>query len=198
MARVSVQLRRRQLVAAAFRVIGRDGFAAVTTRRVCAEAGAPLAAFHYCFASKQELLVELTTQTMDRLLATPFDVPLRETVEKSLAAALMHYWQTVEDDPNREAVLMALTQHALREPTLSGVAERQYRAHHDTARRMLEAIAQGCGSAWTTPVEQVARMLVVVTDGVTLAWLVDHDAAAARTALTTFASLLAGLAVPIP
>ena len=43
MARVSAEERRRQLVAAAFRVIGRDGFAGVTTRRVCAEAGAPLA-----------------------------------------------------------------------------------------------------------------------------------------------------------
>ena len=52
MARVSADERRRQLVAAAFRVIGRDGFAGVTTRRVCAEAGAPLAAFHYCFASE--------------------------------------------------------------------------------------------------------------------------------------------------
>lgn len=196
MARVPAQLRRRQLVDAAFRVIGRDGFAAATTRRVCAEAGASLAAFHYCFASKQELLVELTTQTMDRLLGTQVDVPIRDTVEKSLVAALARYWQSVEDDPNRESVLMALTQHALREPTLSGVAERQYRAYHDTARATLEAIARGCGATWTMPVERVARMLVVVTDGVTLAWLVDQDSAAARAALNAFATQLAQLAAP--
>lgn len=42
------------------------------------------------------------------------------------------------------------------------------------------------------PVEQVARMLVVVTDGVTLAWLVDRDSAAA---LDSFARQLAGVAV---
>ena len=113
MARVSAEERRRQLVAAAFRVIGRDGFAGVTTRRVCAEAGAPLAAFHYCFASKQELLAELTTQTMAALMSAQHEMPLRETVEATLRAELRGYWRTVEDDPNRESVLMALTQHAL-------------------------------------------------------------------------------------
>ena len=86
MARVSAEERRRQLVAAAFRVIGRDGFAGVTTRRVCAEAGAPLAAFHYCFASKQELLAELTTQTMAALLSAQHEMALRDTVEATLRA----------------------------------------------------------------------------------------------------------------
>lgn len=196
MPRVPAELRRRQLVAAAFRVIGRDGFAGATTRRVCAEAGAPLAAFHYCFASKQELLTELTEQTMAGLIAAQEEVPLpRGTVEESLVTALRHYWQTVEDDPNRESVLMALTQHALRESSLDGVAQRQYMAYHDTARATLEAIAKGCDATWTIPVEQVARMLVVVTDGVTLAWLVDRDSAAAVAALDAFARQLAGLAV---
>jgi AcrR family transcriptional regulator len=196
MPRVPAELRRQQLVAAAFRVIGRDGFAAATTRRVCAEAGAPLASFHYCFASKQELLTELTEQTMAGLVAAQQVTPLLDTVERSLVAALRHYWRTVEDDPNRESVLMALTQHALRESSLDGVAQRQYLAYHDTARATLEAIAKGCGVSWSMPVEQVARMLVVITDGVTLAWLVDHDSTAALAALDSFAGQLAGLAVP--
>lgn len=195
MPRVPAELRRQQLVAAAFRVIGRDGFAAATTRRVCAEAGAPLASFHYCFSSKQELLTELTEQTMAGLMAAQSEATLLETVEESLVATLRHYWQTVEDDPNRESVLMALTQHALREASLDGVAQRQYMAYHDTARASLEAIAKGLQVNWVLPVEQLARMLVVVTDGVTLAWLVDRDSEAAVAALDAFAGQLAGLAV---
>ena len=194
MARVSADERRQQLVAAAFRLIGRDGFAGVTTRRVCAEAGAPLAAFHYCFASKQELLAELTTQSMAALLSAQHETPLRETIEATLRAGLRHYWKTVEDDPNRESVLMALTQHALHDPSLDGVAQRQYRAYHETARKTVRRIATGFGVTWSMPVEDVARMLVVVTDGVTLAWLVDRDSAAARTALDAFAAQLAALA----
>jgi TetR/AcrR family transcriptional regulator, regulator of biofilm formation and stress response len=86
---------------------------------------------------------------------------------------------------------MALTQHALREPALAGVAEQQYAAYHRTARETLEEIATGCGVTWTLPVAQLARMLVVVTDGVTLAWLVDHDSAAALAALDAFAGRFA-------
>ncbi len=192
MARVSAGDRRKQLVAAAFRVIGRDGFAAATTRAICAEAGAPLAAFHYCFASKQELLTELTSQTLDDLAAARAEgTHIRATVGESLRVTLRYYWQTVEDDPGRESVLMALTQHALNDAALAGVAQQQYAGYHRTARETLEEIAAGCGVVWARPVEQLARMVVVVTDGVTLAWLVDHDSAAALAALDAFAGQLA-------
>ncbi|MCW0215756.1 MAG: TetR family transcriptional regulator [Pseudonocardia sp.] len=192
MPRVPATERRRQLVAAAFRVIAKEGFAAVTTRRVCAEAGASLASFHYCFASKQELLTELTEQTVAALVeAQASKVHIRDSVQGSLRATLREYWATVEAEPDREPVLMALTQHALNEPTLAGVAQQQYAAYHRTARTTLEIIADGCGVTWSVPVPQLARMLVVVTDGVTLAWLVDRDGAAALTALDAFADQLA-------
>jgi len=197
MTRVSAQDRRRQLVAAAFRVIGRDGFAKATTRAICTEAGAPLAAFHYCFASKQELLTELTDQTLAELAAARAENTfIRGDVAESLRMTLRYYWQTVEDDPGRESVLMALTQHALSDPGLSGVAARQYAAYHRTGRETLEEIAAGCGVTWTRPVEQLARMFIVVTDGVTLAWLVDRDSPAALATLDAFADQLAGLATP--
>jgi AcrR family transcriptional regulator len=197
MARVPAPERRRQLVAAAFRVIGAEGFAAATTRRVCAEAGAPLAAFHYCFASKAELLSELTDYAMAELeAARAGGAVVRATVVESLRATLRGYWDTVEADPNREAVLTALTQHAMGDPALAGVARRQYEAYHRTARATLVEVAQGCGVRWRLPVEQVARMTVVVTDGVTVAWLVDRDSAAALGVLDAFAEQLALLAEP--
>jgi AcrR family transcriptional regulator len=197
MPRVAATDRRRQLVDAAYRVIGREGFAAATTRRVCAEAGAPLAAFHYCFASKAELLGELTDQAMRELeAARAGGAVLRDTVAGSLRASLRGYWDTVEEDPNRESVLMALTQHALNDPALADVAHRQYAAYHRTAENTLAEIGAGCGVRWALPVDALARMLVVVTDGVTLAWLVDRDTAAATTALDAFADLLATHAAP--
>jgi AcrR family transcriptional regulator len=195
MARVSADDRRRQLVAAAFRVIGRDGFAKATTRAICTEAGASLAAFHYCFASKQELLTELTDQTLAALaVARAGGTHIRGDVAASLRETLRFYWKTVEDDPGRESVLMALTQHALNDPALAGVAQQQYAAYHRTARETLQEIGDGCGTRWTLPIEQLARMFIVVTDGVTLAWLVDRDGAAARAALDAFAEQFAAFA----
>ncbi len=196
MARVPAIERRRQLVEAAFQVIGEEGFAAATTRRICAEAGAPVAAFHYCFASKEELFVELTEATVAALVDAQADgVLVRGSVRESLRATLAEYWATVEADPNREVVLTGLTQFALHEPSLAGVARRQYEAYHRTAALTLESVGSGCGVTWTLPVEQLARMLVVVTDGVVIAWLVDRDGDAARAALDAFADALAAFAV---
>lgn len=198
MARVSAPDRRKQLVDAAFRVIRNEGFQAATTRRVCAEAGASLAAFHYCFDSKQELLVELTEQTVNELVAAQSEsVHIRGTVAESLRATLRFYWSTVEAEPGREGVLMALTQQALGDPMLAGVAEKQYAAYHRTAMEAVRQIADGCRVRWTLPEEQVARMIVVVTDGVTLRWLVDKDGPAAVAALDALAEGLAVHARPM-
>jgi AcrR family transcriptional regulator len=51
--------RRAELVAAAARVVSRDGVAAATTRRIADEAGLPQGLVHYWFASKDELLQEV-------------------------------------------------------------------------------------------------------------------------------------------
>ncbi|GAA4827851.1 hypothetical protein GCM10023201_13610 [Actinomycetospora corticicola] len=200
MARVSAAERRRQLVEAAFRVIGAEGFAAATTRRICAEAGAPVAAFHYCFASKEELFVELTEVTVAALRdaqAEGVHIVSQEgwnPIGPSLRETLRQWWATVEAAPEREVVLTGLTHHALHEPSLAGVAQRQYEAYHRTAALTLSSLAEACGVRWTLPVEQLARMLVVVTDGVTIAWLVDRDSPAALDALDAFAAQLATLA----
>ncbi|MFP3394334.1 TetR family transcriptional regulator, partial [Brevibacillus sp. SIMBA_076] len=59
MTRIPVADRRMALVQAALRLIARDGVAAATTRRIVAEAGMPLASFHYVFSSRDELMGEL-------------------------------------------------------------------------------------------------------------------------------------------
>lgn len=128
---------------------------------MCAEAGASLAAFHYCFESKQALLVELTEQTLAELVAVQTDgVIVGEDLGASLRATRREYWSTVEADPNRESVLMAptqhaLTQHALADPGLAGVAQAQYAAYHRTARARSwrrsgapAACAGRCPSSW--------------------------------------------------
>lgn len=197
MARVSAADRRRQLVEAAFRVIGAEGFAAATTRRICAEAGAPVAAFHYCFASKSELFVELTEVTVAALRDAQTDeVHVVGGIGPSLRATLRRWWATVEAAPEREVVLTGLTHHALHEPSLAGVAQRQYEAYHRTAASTLSSLAAACGVTWSVPVGQLARMLVVVTDGVTIAYLVDRDADAALTVLDAFAQQVATFASP--
>lgn len=62
---ISAGERREQLVAAALRVMRRDGIAAASTRAICAEAGMPHGAFHYCFHSKKELYAALLASDIE-------------------------------------------------------------------------------------------------------------------------------------
>ena len=88
---------------------------------------------------------------------------------------------------------MALTQHALQDPSLDGVAQRQYKAYHATARAALQRIATGFGVTWSMPVEDVARMLSS-SPTASRSRGGDRESAAARSAVDALAAQLAGWA----
>ena len=60
------EARREHLLEATLRVVAEQGVAAVTHRRVAAEAGLPLAATTYWFASKEELMAGAYTLSLER------------------------------------------------------------------------------------------------------------------------------------
>lgn len=69
MAGVRNEQRRRRILDATVQIIGREGPGAVTHRAVAAEAGVPLAATTYYFASKAALLDEAFTVSVESDLA---------------------------------------------------------------------------------------------------------------------------------
>ena len=128
MSRIPATERRAALAHAAMAVIARDGVAAATTRAIVAEAGMPLASFHYAVGSRDELLsdvIELVvagegTATLGSL---EIDAPdLRSAVRATFGA----YLDLVRTDPAREQAMFELTQHALRTPALADLPRQQY------------------------------------------------------------------------
>ena len=130
MARMPATERRVALGQAALAVIARDGVHAATTRAIVAEAGMPLASFHYAVASREELLRDVVGLVVagegDALLASPgLDAPdLRSAVRDVLGS----YLDLVKSDPGREQAMFELTQHALRSPGMSDLPAQQYAA----------------------------------------------------------------------
>jgi AcrR family transcriptional regulator len=183
--------RRAALVEAALRVMSRDGLAAGTTRAVVAEAGMPLASFHYAFASRDELLRELVHRVVGRELAAAADgledgADLADCLRRAAAAYLAH----LEADPGQEQLMLELTLHAVRDPGLRPVAQEQYRAYTAAATRLLERAAEVGGGGWRRPVGELPRLLVTLVDGATTTWLVDRDTAATRAVLEAGVDLL--------
>lgn len=176
MPRVPADVRRRELVDAAITVMARDGIAKATTRAIVTEADMQLGFFHYCFSSKEEMLLQVIETLNERNLRAALE-PVRPhgDLRETLRASVRAYWRQVEQNPAEHQLTYELTQYALRQPALAGLARRQYAEYLQAARAFLDAVADATGSEWTTPVDVLARKVQVVIDGATLAWIVDRD-----------------------
>ena len=201
MTRRPVAERRVQLAEAAIRIATRDGLAATTTRRVAGEAGVSLGSVHYCFESKEELLVEMTRVLVSESAAAAAAAIEAQTrpagdVTATVRRALAAYWSSVEAEPERHLLTYELAAWGLRAGTDVGRAQR--RAQLLGAGEVIELLGREAGIRWRIEVSRLASLVVAVTDGVTLGWLVDRDDDAAGAALDAFARQLAAYAEPLP
>ncbi|HXH36896.1 MAG TPA: TetR family transcriptional regulator [Plantibacter sp.] len=206
MARISVVDRRAELISAALRVVAASGVAAATTRAIVAEADMSLASFHYAFTSRDELLAELVVHVVEqervvldveelRADTTTDDEPAPE-LRSVVAAGLERYFELLRADPGREAAMQELSYYAMRTPGLERLAGEQYRRYSELAGEALTIAAEVSDSRWLRPVDELARIVIAFTDGLTVAWLVRRDDAEARQLIDSVASLIASLAEP--
>jgi len=198
MPRIPSSDRRQLLVEAALRVIARHGVAGATTRAIVAEADMSLASFHYAFRSHSEMMRELVAHVVDAQIATVFaSLRLGNDIRDALRDGLQAFLEYVTGDPGHEQVLQELMQYALRTPGLERLATEQYDAYRAGVSSVLVEGAAVSRVEWSIPVHDVARLIVTITDGVTLAWLADRDTAAAERVLDFAADSIAALAVPV-
>ncbi|WP_302475408.1 TetR/AcrR family transcriptional regulator [Nocardiopsis sp. HUAS JQ3] len=118
--------RRRQLLDATMRVIERDGVAAVSQRRVAAEAGVPPSTVTYYHATVDDLLVDTLTRVNDTYVAALAAVP--EDADAALRA--LAGMIAVGSGPERAQVMAEceLFLLAARRPALRPQIERWNRA----------------------------------------------------------------------
>ncbi|AWB94882.1 TetR family transcriptional regulator [Agromyces badenianii] len=196
-ARIPASERRAALVQAALRVVSRRGIAQATTRAIVAEAGMSLASFHYAFDSRDELIDELITTVVAREQEAVLPEHLEgHDLREMLEAGLLRYFDHLRADPEHEQAMLELTQYALRSPERHPLALAQYARYAELGARSLEAAAERAGVVWRTPVEQVARVLIAFTDGLTLTWLVARDDDDARAVAHAAADALSRMADP--
>jgi len=198
MARIAATERRDALVRAALAVIARDGVHAATTRAITAEAGMSLASFHYAVPSRDDLLrdvVELVVGSQDVAAFGTLDLEAPD-LRTAVRAVLGSYLDIVRADPAREQAMFELTQYALRTPALAAFPEAQYRVYRGLARRLLEAGGERYDVAWDAPLDDLAALVISLTDGATLAWLATRDDDAVERLLDVAADAITAHAIP--
>ncbi|MEU6904211.1 TetR family transcriptional regulator [Streptomyces coeruleorubidus] len=197
MTRMAMKDRREALIAAAVRVMVREGVTKTTTRAVVNEADMPLGVFHYCFNSREELLQEVITRMTDASVTAAKEAfgqagDLASGISKSLQA----FWQGVEKAPGEHLVTYELTGYALRQAGFEDLARRQYAHYLRLHEELLREVAERNAIQWTVPLPVLARYLNSVLDGLTLCWLVDRDDDHTREVLRLTGEHLTTLASP--
>jgi len=166
MAGVRNEQRRRRILDATVQIIGREGPGAVTHRAVAAEAGVPLAATTYYFASKAALLDEAFTVSMESDLVE-LEVLARSMAQspvsvEGFARSIGRF--LVTQLRYRRTMVVAqyeLTLEAARDAALGSAARASAEAYMVLFQEMLAKIG-----AADPPGD--ARLLIAVMDGLLL------------------------------
>ncbi|MBO3085008.1 TetR/AcrR family transcriptional regulator [Cellulomonas fengjieae] len=200
MNRLPVAERREQLIEAALAVASRDGIDAATVRAIAAEAGVSLGVVHYCFQDKDELLRAMahaiTTANLERSLGEA--LAEAQTAESVIERALDALWTGIRESRGPQLLSYELTTSSLRHPELNQVAIEQYRGQWAAAEHVLELVERSAQVSWSVPRGALARTVVAMIDGYSLAWLVDGDSEAALSGLQRIGRYLATVTVPAP
>ena len=139
------EARRRAILEAALRLLGREGGGAVTHRSVANEAGVPLAATTYYFESKDALLREAfalcMTEDVAALAAEPFLVPGSPVTVDAVAERVTTLMASrLGDDRHTMLIQYELGLEAARHPELQPMARAWTAAYAGAAAPALAAL----------------------------------------------------------
>ncbi|HWH45423.1 MAG TPA: TetR family transcriptional regulator [Thermoleophilaceae bacterium] len=183
--------RRSEILEATVRLLGSQGPAGVTHRRVAAEAGVPLAATTYYFASKDDLLQEalsaVATRELERLQAQAAEVGAEFSSQGALGRALARVLcAQVEHERASVVAKFDVYVEAARHPPLRAAA-----CHWIEGFRNLAAGALAAAGA--DDPENTAALLVASADGLLLQHLATGgDSAELARRLEALADALVG------
>lgn len=208
--RLPADERRAQLVESALELARGGGVGAVTVRAVAENAGVSLGVVHYCFDSKEALVVAMAETVIDQLgeaMNAAFDISREGPVPQGLDglrellhAGLKEMWPTLEATAGSQLLTYEITAYSLRHrangAAASGdIAGRQYRRMDERADHFLRTCAERSGTEWTEPIPNLSRLALAFLDGLVLRWLVDRDNAAVLADLENLAGIIAARAV---
>lgn len=191
MSRVPAEQRREQLIEATIDLAIREGLAAASVRRIADEANVSLGVVHYCFSSKEALL-----NAVAESFATPILGPVAKAIgssrgfENTVRTSFRTFWEVTQNAPGRQLLSYELAAWSIRG---DGEAARLlYQTYLDVIESF---ITQGMGIAGSDALTSrtLARMVLALTDGIMLAWLVDRDDEATQAVLDAFVAGLVTL-----
>jgi AcrR family transcriptional regulator len=181
MARVPAEERRLQFVEAAARVIAQDGLASATTRRIASEADAPLAALHYCFRSKDELLEEVYN-----FLSRDYAKALEPVADPGMGLRHMvgaharRIWSRMLENPHEQVTTFELLLRRFRvededQPQALLMNRSMYDGWVSSTLELFRGAAEAAQEPVPDNLEDITRLFISGIDGISMQHLADPD-----------------------
>ncbi|WP_347756361.1 TetR family transcriptional regulator [Agrococcus sp. ProA11] len=192
MARKAAAERRRDLIEAGLRVIAREGIHGATVRAIVAEAGVPLATFHYVFHSRDEMIGEAYAYVVlpDPDAQEP-RLPANATLVEVIRALMEEWIEQLVARPEYELAIMEIMAYCRRSPELEHLPGTVQRRYVEAVSGLLAMVCERTGVESARPLEELATLVLHVSDGVTYHLLRTGDADAARRYIDDAAPMLA-------
>lgn len=196
MARKSALERRRELIEAGLRVIAREGMHGATVRAIVAEAGVPLATFHYVFDSRDQMIGEAYAY----IAVLPEDdlaevIPTDATPEGAVRALLLLWFGRFLEHPEYELAVMEIMAYCSRTPPLAQLPAAVQERYLQVVVGGVELLRARFGGTGGPSAREVAELFLHTTDGITYCWLRTRDTDASHRTIDVAVPVLAAAVV---
>jgi TetR/AcrR family transcriptional repressor of bet genes len=173
--------RKRDLAAAALRCLQRDGYAAVTARKIAAEAGMSLGHVSYHYASMEALLAAAYALASDNLReAGSQRLAARDSPLDRLEAFLLAGFTPDFLQPSHLRMRIDLWSAALSHPAIADTERDLYDRYRAELATLLTAIAT---PGKVGAIAQVQDLIMAALDGIWLDWMRRRDTVSTQNAL---------------
>lgn len=180
MQRKSAAERRTEIVEAGLRVIAREGMHGASVRAIVAEAGVPLATFHYVFDSRDQMMGEAYAFVASFITDEPFDaLPADASVEDAVGGLMRAWFGRFLEHPEYELAAMEIMAYCRRTPSLAHLHEEVQEQYLQALVDLLETLEQHLGITSATPARELATLTIQFADGIEYSWLRTGDTEAA-------------------
>ncbi len=164
------------ILAAARKVLTRQGYARTTIKEVAAEAGVSRGLLHYYFKNKEEMLFTVVRQSVSDNIQLTLALLSQSKTPQEIAANICHALrQFMEQSPEFISIIFESWSLARQSQSARDELENVYNMFRQGLCKGLEdAIARGVLKP-STPVIQMATLLTAVIDGLSFELMVVSD-----------------------
>lgn len=163
-------VRRQELVAAAYQIIAERGFEGLRVREVAARAGVNIATLHYYFASKDTLVHGVVEYILSQFLTVTAPIPEADAVSppQQLRRIFVDLRYQLQEVPHMFVVLTELHLRVQRDPEVGAALRGLHQGWHAYIRGIFaEGIERGFFRSELDP-DRAASLLIAQIKGISL------------------------------